>query len=194
MKGLSVVLVALVMASGACSAPTGSGGDSGSEAGSSGAGSSGGSSGSGSDGSGGVSIICGTTICNTATDVCCITGGDGGMAFTSTCESAAKCAAAQGMGLQCTGAIADCPKGEVCCIHPVTSWQEAGRISTCGDYSDSTSNCYDGFQLCDPDASTTGPYGCSYPRTCMPGGPGGAGGTLPTSYWSCRDADDASGE
>lgn len=185
------VLVALGVAAVACSGPTGPGGDGGGGGGSSGAGSSGGgtgfgSSGSSSGGSRGGAITCGTAMCSTATDVCCITGGDGGKGFTSTCESAAKCAAAQGMGLQCTGAIADCPTGEVCCLHPDTSWEEAGRSAICGNYSDSTSNCYDGFQLCDPDASTGMPYGCSYPLVCTPGGPGGAGGTLPMNYWTCQ--------
>jgi hypothetical protein len=132
------------------------------------------------DGGGG-SITCGTATCSTATDVCCVTmGGDGGTGFTSTCESAANCTTAMGVGLQC-GATADCPMGLVCCLG-----LGAAMSSGCEDFRSATSNCYNGgTQLCDPNA----PYnsqrsaGCNVGLSCMPGG---TGGRLPMNYWTCQ--------
>lgn len=113
-------------------------------------------------------VACGATPCSTATNVCCVTPGDGGMGFAFTCESASTCSAGgNGVALQCA-ATADCPMGQVCCI------DAAGMSSSCA-----TMCGAGGGQLCDPNAPNNG--GCPQGTTCQTG----QVDALPMSYGTC---------
>jgi hypothetical protein len=70
-------------------------------------------------------ITCGTTTCDSATQVCCITFA--GMMASETCTAPTAC---MGVSLACSSAL-DCPMGEVCCANITMMTQDSQCQAKC---------------------------------------------------------------